>query len=357
MKSLVSLLAAALLFTAFSCGRQGADASVYHQYDKVMDTSKPLSFGDDADVYLFAGEAVLPAVGETISASLTRKVQLTAEEQYFFVETGDEAQINDYLNYKNLILCGTLDGIDAVSNYMRGHLDKALLGKVQQSGAEFAVVKNALRRDQIFFYLLAKDAPSLRTLADQRSGQIFDLLLERYADRLGYQSYTNAVIDNKLFKNLPYTIQVPQLFDIFSNDKAGNFLSFVYKPRTQNRNKPDKYVSVHYEPMPQNQVTEQWLLAKRQSLADKHFTGDQYLQDRIAVEPVQFAGRDALRLRGAWVNPKLNGGVGGAFQTFAFWDAATQTAYVIDNIAFFPAGDKLPVLLELEVISRSLRLK
>jgi hypothetical protein len=30
---------------------------------------------------------------------------------------------------------------------------------------------------------------------------------------------------------------------------------------------------------------------------------------------------------------------------------------VVDNIVYFPAGDKLPVLLELEQISASLRVK
>lgn len=354
-KSLLILIAVLLVLGA--CQRKEGAASVYHRYDQLVELSKPLAFGDDRDVYLFAGKENQARIGEILSASITRKVQLTAPEQYFYLLPTEGTKIKDFRTYKNLIYCGTMNGVDEVSNYLRGNLDKKLLQRVQTSGAELFVQKNITVRDQLLFFLLAKDAATLEQLATQRAGQVFDLLLERLGARLAYQAYTSAVIDNKLFAQLPYTIQIPQLYEIFSNDQENSFLSFVYKPRLPNRELPDKYISVHYEGMLQNLVTQDWLLAKRQELADQHFPGDKYLEEKVSVDSVRFAGHDALRLRGAWINKEMGGGVGGAFQTFAFWNAATQTVYVVDNIVYYPAGDKLPILLELGMLSESIAMK
>lgn len=357
MKNTTLFILLAFLLMLVACQRKDGSASVYHKYDQLVDVSKPLPFGDDRDVYLFAGQQNQSRMVEILGGSITRKVQLTAPEQYFYLLPTDGTKIKDFSTYKNLIYCGTMNGIDEVSNYLRSTLNKESLQRVQLSGAELYVRKNITVRDQLLFFLIAKDTATLERLVTQRANQVFDLLVERLGARLAYQAYTSAVIDNKLFTQLPYTIQIPQLYEIFSNDQENSFLSFVYKPRLPNRNLPDKYISVHYEGMLQNLVTEDWLLAKRQELADQHFPGDKYLTDRVSVDSVKFAGHDALRLRGAWINKELGGGVGGAFQTFAFWNAATQTVYVVDNIVYYPAGDKLPILLELEMLSESIAIK
>jgi len=357
MKRLTLALLIILLLGFAACKRETVPPSVYDKYDHYLDKSKPMAFGDDRDIQLFVSDELQADIMDILAPSLTRKVQLSVLEQYFYLQPVSGDKIKEFANYKNLIFCGTLDGGDKVSRHIRSTLKQDILDRVKASGAEMVMASNVTVRDQLLLYLVASDAQALQQLASSRKDQIFEKFLERYSLRQGYQAYVNAVIDNKLFRSLPYTIQIPQLFDIYSNNPEGNFMSFVYKPRTTQRDLPDKFVSIYYEAMPQNKVNREWLLEKRKELLADHFPGDQILEDKIEFDYFQIGGFDALRLRGAWINSGISGGVGGAFQTYAFWHAPSRTAFVVDNIVYFPAGDKLPVLLELEQISASLRVK
>jgi hypothetical protein len=349
--------ALALLLLAAACKQSPAPQDTYTKYDDLFDRDKPIAFGDDRQVYIFADQKLAAEAIAAVDSSLTRTVLLTVEEPYCSLTPARMAEYDELSKFKNLIFCGILDGKDEVSKHLSQELDKPLLDEVKSSGAELFLVKNHHVRDQMILYLVASDYDALASLARLQSGQIFAMLLQRYKDRLGYQAYQSKVIEAKLFKDLPYTIQIPQVYRLFSNDKAGNFLSFFYQDDRPDRDNPDKYISIHYEQAKQNPVTPDWLLGKRRELADKYFKGDKVLEDKAGFEQVKFAGYDALRLRGAWVNQGIRGGIGGAFQTFAIWHAPTRTAIVVDNIVFFPRGDKLPVLLELEAVSASLKLK
>jgi hypothetical protein len=86
------------------------------------------------------------------------------------------------------------------------------------------------------------------------------------------------------------------------------------------------------------------------------------LYDKDEIDPAQvkiesFDWKDikGFRLYGRWSNFQYI--MGGAFQSYAFWDERTKTAYFIDNSIFFPAGDKLYHLMELEAISQTIRIK
>jgi hypothetical protein len=123
----------------------------------------------------------------------------------------------------------------------------------------------------------------------------------------------------------------------------------------ENREIPDKYISVYYEPMPENKVDLNWLIAKRQEIGKKYFEGDEFDPELVRKEPFTFKKHPGYRLLGAWKNMKY--AIGGGFQSYGFWDEKTKTAYIIDSSVYFPAGDKLPVLVELYVIANSLEIK
>ena len=75
----------------------------------------------------------------------------------------------------------------------------------------------------------------------------------------------------------------------------------------------------------------------------------------MRTEKAKIAGHNGWKISGMWINKKYT--VGGAYQTFAFYDERTKRAYLIDNSVYFPEGYKLDALIELEVISNTLRLK
>jgi hypothetical protein len=355
------ILLAALLFTIAACKQESSTSNAYNRYDNVMNMEKPVAYGEDQDIYIFASKTLRESLSPVLDATLARKYVLTIEEQCFFPTYEDISEIEEYSKYKNLILCGVLGGDDAVSKYMLKNLDEGLVQAARESGGEIFVVNNLYVRDQIILYILAKDEASLEDLVNQRSSQIFDYFINKYKQRLAYQAYRSEVVEDRFFEDRPFSIKIPVLYRLFKDEKAEDaeeyFLSFIFQPANPNANLADKYVSVYHEPMPENEIDAQWLYNKRQELTAKYLDGDEILDDKYSVEETELAGYKALRMYGHWVNRELVGGVGGAFQTYAFWHDSTETAYLVDNIVYFPDGNKLPVLLELSMISESISVK
>ncbi len=355
MKKLILSLAVLLLVLA-GCGRDSVASNRFEKYDRLIDPAKPIAYGEDNEVHLFAEGAALAAVRAPLETSLNREETIVQPERYFSVNFQPAAELNAFKPYKNLVLCGTLAGQDPVSLHITTTLAPDLVSAARTSGAELFVLRNHYTRDQLVLYLLAKDSAALAKLAADRSDQIFGYLLERYRQRLAWAAYQNPVIEAKFFASRPFSLQVPNIYRLWKDEKAGRFLSFIFQPSKPTRAKADKYISVYYEPMAANAVTPDWVYKTRQQLGLMFMDGDQIYQDRYRAEPDRIAGFDGLRLTGHWVNPG-NGGFGGGFQTWAFWHEPTKTAWLIDNIAYFPDGWKLPALLELGMLSQSLELK
>lgn len=357
MKKSLILLGLVLLLL-FGCKEAAKTQEYYERYESLMEAGKPIAYGEDDDVHIFAEGAVLLAVQDSLEASVgrTETLILDVEERYFQPIFATASDLDEFKPYKNLIYCGILDGNDSVSKHINKTLDPQLIEAVKESGAELFVVNNLYVKDQLVLYLLARDLESLQALASDRQDQIFDFLLERYQKRLAHAAYKNAVIESKFFEDRPFSIKVPVLYRLWKDEKTGRFLSFIFQPTKPTRHKADKYISVYYEPMTRNRVNEEWIYKTRQELGEKFIGGDEIYKDNYSTEKVQIAGHNGLRMRGHWIN-ESEGGFGGAFQSWAFWHAPTKTAYLIDNIAFFPDGKKLPILLELGMLSQSIEIK
>lgn len=339
----------------FGCGKSAQEQVRYTQFDEIIDHSKPLAIGDDRDVHVFCDPANWKALEPFIRSGIEREVPITYPERYFNLVLADVKQAKTYNKYKNILYIGDLESNAPVSQYMRGVLAEDFKKRVEGSGGDLFITKNHNSRDQIMLFLLGKDALSLSKIGALQADNIFALLLKRFAERQGYYAYQLKVIPAKFFEPYPFSLQLPENYTLYSNDVKGRFLSFLYRAKMQNREIPDKYVSVYHESMNENKVDLAWLVAKRKELGQKYFEGDEFDETLIRKEAVGFKQYNAFRLLGAWKNMKHM--IGGGFQSYAFWDEKTKTAYLIDNIVYFPAGDKLPILVELYVLSNSLQIK
>lgn len=340
-----------VLLILFGC-KPAKDNERYSKYDDVIDSGKPLALGDERDVYVFCDAANWRTVDDLIIGSIERKLNLVYPEQYFKIMLSDISEYKDFSQYRNLFLIGDLSSAGPVSSHMQATMVPEYIARVKQSGGDLFTAKNFASRDQLTLYLLASDPANLRKMAAFQSENIFQLLLKRYRDRLGHQAYQQKLIPASFFEPYPFSLKIPNHFTLYSNDRKGNFLSFLYRARMESREIPDKYISIYFEEMPENELTHAWLIQKRLMIGEKYFEGDIFEVNSVRQDSLNFVGQDALRLTGAWTNAKHL--IGGAFQSFAFWHEGK--AYIVDNSVYFPAGDKLSVLQELFVISSSLSL-
>ncbi|MDZ4121244.1 MAG: DUF4837 family protein [Candidatus Cloacimonadaceae bacterium] len=350
-----------LFFVMFSlivlagCGTSTRESARHQEYDGIINHSKPIAFGEDNLIHIFCGEESWKTLQPYIENSLGRELFLVYNEKYFELELANIADISSLSKFKNLVFFGDLESTDKVSLYMKQSLAPEFIQRVEQSGGDMFIAKNHWVRDQIVLYVLAQNPEQLLQISGLQANQMFSILLKRYTERLAYHAYLTKVIASNFFDAYPFKLKIPENYRLFSNDKVGRFLSFIYRARMQNREIPDKYISIYYENMETDKVDAAWLIARRQMIGEKYFEGDQIDEADLRIERYRFAGYEGWRIIGPWKNMKHM--IGGSFQAHGFWHEASKKAYIVDNSVFFPAGNKLPTMLELFMVSSSLEIK
>lgn len=347
------------LLVLIGCRGSGAGSTAvsqrYTKFDEIIDPAKPIAFGEDYDVYVFCGTGNWSRLEGFIRSTIEREMFIVYNERYFDLHLADIREFDRLSKYRNLILIGDLSSGDAVSRHIINTLSADHVERVRQSGGELYITKNRWVRDQIVLYLVAENSEKLEQLAAAQANNLFSILLKRLTERIAYHTYLTKTIPADFWAHYPFTMQIPENYRLYSNDKTGRFLSFLYRARQPNRSIPDKFISVYYEPMETDSVDSAWLISKRAELAEKYYDGDTFDAHNIRRERFTLAGHNGWRIIGPWENRKHL--VGGGFQSFAFWHAPSKRAYLIDNSVFFAAGDKLPILLELYMISSTFQIK
>jgi len=327
----------------------------YTKFDEIMDPAKPIAFGEDYDVYVFCGSANWSRLESFIRSTIEREMFVVYNERYLDLHFADIKDFDRLSRHKNLVLIGDLSTGDPVSRHIINSLSEQHIERVRQSGGEMYISENQWVRDQLVLYLLAEDRDKLEKLSVVQANNLFSILLKRLTERIAYNTYLTKTIAPDFWERYPFSLQIPENYRLYSNDKAGRFLCFLYRAKQKDRMIPDKFISVYYQPMEADSVDSEWLIAKRAELAMKYYDGDVFDAHNIRRERFTIAGYEGWRIIGPWENRKHL--VGGGFQSFAFWHEPTRRAYLIDNSVFFPAGNKLPVLLELYMISSTIRIK
>lgn len=349
-KLLFVLFIAVLLF---SCKGGQGESQRYTEFDSLIDNGKSIAFGDERDVYLFCDDANWNALKPFVQSAIEQEVLLVYPEKYFKLIRKDISEYPAYAKYRNLLFIGDLESDGQVSRHMKESLAPAFITRVKQSGGDLFAAKNYATRDQLTLYLLASSPLNLQKVGAIQSDKIFELLLKRLVLRQGYQAYQQTVIPAHFWELYPFSMQIPDNYRLYSNDEKGRFLSLLYRARMQEREIPDKYINIYYEEMDEEDFGIEWFIAKRKELGAKYFEGDKLTEETMRKSETKLAGYDAYKLVGAWTNETHL--IGGAFQSFAFHHEGTS--YIIDNVVYFPAGDKLPILTELLAISNSFRIK
>ncbi len=350
---LITLVSLALIITA--CGKSAPKTDKYSFYETVIDTTKPIAWGEDRDIYVLCDEANWTDIQDSLKSSLEREVAVVVKERYFNLIRKDLKDIDQLTKYKNLLFMGDLESKTPVSEHIKATMPPRLVDRVKNTGADIFVAKNRWVTDQIVIYMVGSNRENLLNLNIVQKDRLFTEFLNRLGERLAYQAYLTKVIPEDFYKPYPYTLKLPTNYRLYVNDEKNHFLSFLCRIGSESRDFPDKYISVYYEDIKTDSLALDWALNKRKGFAAKYYDKDEFDPKLLHSKKIAFAGYTAWQIIGPWKNMKHD--IGGGFQTFAIFDAKQKRAYLIDNVVYYPAGDKLPVLLELEKLSATFRIK
>jgi len=338
LKRLIPLILS--VFILVGCGKGGTE----NQGGRRVDKRKPLAWGHEQTIYAFADEKVWTYAEQHLRNSIERFFFTTENETYFDLKRTDIANIDQFYRFKNLIFLADLQSEEPVARYVKNRLSQNALESVKENGVGMFTLNNLWANDQFVVFLLGNDEEMPLRYNILQANEIFEKFKEVLFDRIGNRIFGGEVFSDSYFEAFPWKMKIPQSYIEY---KRGNrFVSFLHR----RKEKPDKYISVYYEDIPEEQFNREWLKATRAKIAWDYYDEDEFSSDDIRQQNYKLNNIAVLRMDGRWQNRKYM--IGGAFSSFAFY--RDNKAFLIDNSVFYPQGYKLPALIELEVISRTI---
>ncbi len=353
MKRIFMLLLVLAMFTA--CERMEKGNHYKPQNASVIDNRKPSSWGHLQTIYVFADDHVWKYAEGHLRQTLEREFFTTQNEKLFEIERVPLSAYDSHSRFNNILILGNLQSVDSVSMFVKKLATPEMVDLTKKKLGSIFVNNNLWSSDQVTVFLMGTTEENLLKLNILQANMVFKVFKEKLANRLERQIYQPQVWEEKIFKSLPYTIQVTKNYQLYKSDSANNFVCFLYRSMQKSGDKPDKYISVYTEKMESDKISKEWLYETRKRLAWKYYDQDEVIKADAQYAKQNICEHAGMKMNGRWQNQKYS--VGGTFQTFAFWDEATKTAYLIDNSIYFPAGFKLVYLLELEIMSNTLKIK
>ena len=325
--------------------------NIHKTKSKGIDPHKPMSWGHKQTVYVFADDNVWKYAKRHLLKTLERVRFTTENEKVFVVKRAPIDNMDNFYKFNNLIFFCDLESNDKVSTYIKEIMGSKVESEVKENLIGMYTKKNVWANDQFVLFILGDNEPDLLKFNILQSHNTFDLFNEKLFDRIRGQIYKTSIYSDERFAAFPWTLKLPKNYILYKNDTANNFISFIARLR----NKPDRYISVYFQEISREEFDRNWLRETRKSISWKYYDEDEFFDRDVRMEKCELAKHQGLRLSGRWQNKKHS--VGGAFQSFAFYDDVSGLAYLVDNSVYYPDGEKLEALYELEIISKTLKTK
>ena len=342
----VALLAAILLTGCGGCEDNGRLSSSGHQ----VDHRKPLAWGHEQTIYVFADDQIWMSIEQDLRASIERYYFTTENETYFDLKRADFGDIDQFFRFKNLIFFAQLDSPHDVSKYVTERLGGQVIENVRQNRVGMYTRTNLWANDQFVVFLIGDTLETLSRYAMLQRESIFESYRNILFSRLSNKIFSSKVHPESLFRGFSWRLRIPDYYAVYRREIEGNFISLL----ARRRDNPDRYISVYSEELSKFDYNLDWVIETRSRLAWDYYDEDEFARSDVRSMTVDFDNHEAIRLAGRWQNRKH--AVGGAFTTFSFYEESTGSAYLIDNSVFYPQGFKLPALIELEIISRTIEI-
>lgn len=332
----------------FGCGDSGR---VTPKGQKRINPHKPMAWGKKHIIYVFADDDVWNKSEPQLRRTLERYVFTTENEKYFEVKRAPFDALEQFYKYNNLIFMGDMSSQGQVTEYIKSVTSDNIKAQVEKNLVGIYPVENLWANDQYVLFMLGTTEENLLKVNYLHLNQTFDLFKIKLLERVSRQIYMSEQHPSNDFAKFPWTLDLPKRYVPYKTDPANNYHSYI----ARNKEKPDRYVAVYYQDSAEDIVDKTLLKEKRAELAWKYFDEDEYVEDNIRTEKFEIAGFKGWKISGMWMNKKYT--AGGAFQSYAFYDEISKKVYLIDNSVYYPQGYKLNALIELEIISNSLKIK
>ena len=309
---------------------------------------KPRSQGEYSEVAVFADRELRPAISKTLSQLLEIPIDTPQPEQLFYLRWPEWDDFSQYTERRNIILLGTLKGDGAVSNYVRGMLSSDALEGVRQGDYWYFAKDDAWARGQSLYLIVADDIRQLANRIKSDGESIYHTMRESVLQRLKSQLYASAErrkLADEIFDKYGFKLRIQHDYTIVLDSPEERLLRL-------RRFFPDRWLTVSWV---EGESLSQELVERERNRINKIFNDPVYTYPEYnRFSPNDEIVSGGILLRGIWATESTTGG--GPFFTYALPDMSQGRIYFIDGAVFAPDREKVPLLLQLEVMAQTFEL-
>ena len=312
------------------------------------DHKKPISWGQSHRIFTYADNKAWDYGQLEIKKSIERQFFTTKNEVLFTLERHDISNIHTYYKFANLLFLCDVSSKQPVSEYVKDIIPGQAATIGDSLPATMVAAKDLWARDQRVIFILGKDLEQLLLYTFENLNLIFDIYKGGEFERIEEVVYKPGLNEEEITyekEHYPWYMELPSQYRVFRRDDTHNFVSYLCRVKKY----PDRFLSVYWEPMEENNVSKEWLFQKRLEIGKKYYNGDTLLVEDVRQENAEFLGYNAYKLSGRWQN--MTNFTGGTFACWGFYNEQQKMAYMIDNAVYFPEGEKLRALIALEIVS------
>ena len=289
---------------------------------------------------------------------MERPFYTVQNEKLYEIKLGDMNALDQFYKYKNLLFLCDLSSDKPVAQSVKKMMNTEMKDYVNNRGVGLFANHNHWANEQFVVFMIGTNTKELTDFYKSNGNELFYHFRQKLVERIKHKQQRFKPVSMDLFAKFPFTLQVPENYILYKSDPEACFISFIWRSREDQKLNPDKYISVYYEKMPDktNRTIEQeWVKKTRAKIAWDFYDEDEMKDSDVQYGLYKFIDYPTWYMSGRWQNKKYF--IGGAFQAMGFFDEQTKTAFLIDTSVYFPQGDKLKFLMELESIAQTFKLK
>jgi hypothetical protein len=336
---------------------------------------RPRASGPDGEITVIMDSSLWTgAPGEALRENVAPWVQtLPVSERYFqlrHLELESERTFNRIKDLKNVIIAAPLSDSSNEASFLQRRFSEDARQAILDGQTAVVSKPDLWRRSQQIYYVATATPQALAETFQNRGTEIRGTFEEVTLDRLEREMYEDgrrSSIEDSLLERHNFTLNVQHDFQI-AVDTTTASEGFIWLRRILAETRRE-FLIYYADDVGPDQITPEWIYAKRDSLTRKHLQGNVQgfvnidYRRPLETEQISFLDRYGFESRGLWfMAVPAEGdddlrpvGGGGPFINFTFYDQATDRVYMLDGSVYAPDFDKLNFIRHMEVMAHTFR--
>jgi hypothetical protein len=310
------------------------------------------SAGDENTIIVIADSTDYAFLHDELSRTFEREIRTPWPEKVFELKPVPAHRMDDYLHHPQLLLLGILGSGSPVSSKIEEMLTPEIAKRIK-NGENYVLKKDdPWVKAQRLLVLCAIHLDTLKQRIAANRNELFELcnqpLLERTKRRM-YGQFEQKKLAQALLEKYGWSLRIQHDYHLYKEFPQENFVML-------RRLAPERWLFVGWQPSSDPKlITPTAVVDWRNRLGNRFYENDRIVKNEVTFRAVDFAGRQALELQGLWENKSKV--AGGPFKAWAFYDANTRCAFLIDVAVFAPGKEKIRYLRQLEIMARTFHQK